>query len=168
MNEIRLIFPTKEHEDDAMNYIQEHLLNDEATLHGDSGLDSAPNYDEWLSKIHNNLTGEIRSIIFFAIRQSDNKLLGTINIRYPYEGYVKMYGHIGYGVRPSERKKGYATKMLKLALKYCKEISLERVLLTCDKSNAASVKTIIKCSGKFEYETLQESGELLQRYWISI
>ncbi len=95
-------------------------------------------------------------------------MIGTLNVRYPYEGYVKVHGHIGYGIRPSERKKGYATEVLKLALEYCKEIGLTEVLLTCDKSNIASAKTIRKCSGKLEHETSQENGDVLQRYWISI
>ncbi len=167
MDEIELIFPLKTHEVDAIQYYQEHLLNGEATLHGDSGLDNAKSYGEWLTTIDKALTSEIRSIIFFAIRQSDKKLIGTINVRYPYESYVKIHGHIGYGVRPSEREKGYATMMLKLALGYCKEIGLKRVLLTCDKSNIASAKTIKNCSGIFEYETLQD-GEILQRYWINV
>lgn len=55
------------------------------------------------------LNREIHSIIFFAIRKKDKKLIGTINVRYPYLGYVQIHGHIGYGIRPSERRKGYAT-----------------------------------------------------------
>ena len=168
MDELQLIFPTKIHELAAEEYLSEHLNFGETTLHGDSGLDSAKSYDEWLVRINNALTAEIPSIIFFAFRKSDNKMLGTINIRHPYEGYVKIYGHIGYGIRPSERNKGYATQMLTLALAHCKEIGLEKVLLTCDKSNTASRKTITKCNGVFESESLQDDGEFLQRYWITI
>ena len=166
MNEIELVFPTKAHEIDAKEYFEEHILNGENNLHGDSGLDSAESYDEWLKKINDALTREIHSIIFFAIRKRDKKLIGTINVRYPYLGYVKIHGHIGYGIRPSERRKGYATMMLKLALEHCKKVGLEKVLLTCDKSNLASAKTIMKCSGVFENEEKQNDGDFLQRYWI--
>lgn len=168
MNDIELIFPTKFHEIDVADYYNEHILTGENVLHGDSGLDHAKNYDDWLEKIKSDLNNEIFSIIFFAVRKCDNKLLGTINIRCLYKGYVQTYGNIGYGVRPSERKKGYATKMLKLALDYCKEIGLENILLTCDKSNHVSAKTITKCSGIFENEILQDNGEFLQRYWIKL
>jgi len=168
MIELELVFPTKIHETVAAEYYQEHLTFGESVLHGDSGLDSANSYDEWLEKIHHALHTEIRSIIFFAFRKSDNKMIGTINIRYPYEGYVQVHGHIGYGVRPSERKKGHATAMLRLALAHCKEIGLKKVLLTCDKSNIASSKTIGKCFGTFESESLQSDATVLQRYWISI
>lgn len=168
MNEIELIFPTRTYEKDVMEYYKEHILIGENTLHGDSGLDNAKSYDEWLEKINKDLNNEIHSIIFFAIRKCDDKLIGTINIRYPYENYVQIYGHIGYGVRPSERKKGYATIILKSALEYCKTLELKEILLTCDKSNIASAKVIKKCSGIFENEILQTDGNFLQRYWIKL
>jgi predicted acetyltransferase len=168
MNEIELVFPTKAHEADAMEYRKEHILNGENNINGDNGLDNTENYDEWLTKINAAQTGEIHSFTFFAIRKSDKKLIGNINIRYPYLDYVQLYGHIGYSIRPSERRKGYATMMLKLALEYCKRIGLREVLLTCDKSNIASAKTIIKCAGVFESEEAQGDGELLQRYWIKL
>jgi predicted acetyltransferase len=168
MNNIKLIFPTKAHENVAAEYYQEHLAFGEDTLHGDSGLDSAKSYDEWLERITEAVNIEIRSMIFFAFRTSDNKMIGTINVRHPYEGYVRIHGHIGYGVRPSERKKGYATIMLNLALEYCKGIGLEKVLLTCDKSNIASINTILKCNGVFESEAMQDGGDFLQRYWITL
>ena len=109
MDEIELVFPSKVYETYAKEYFNEHVLYGEHTLHGDSGLDSSKSYTEWLIKINNDLNSEIRSIVFFAIQKRDNKLVGIINVRYPYQGYVQKYGHIGYGVRPSERKKGYAT-----------------------------------------------------------
>lgn len=168
MNDIELTFPLKIHEKDAKDYFDEHISDGENTLHGDSGLDHAVNYDGWLEKINNDLKSEICSVIFFAIRKSDKKLIGTINIRYPYKGYVQKYGNIGYGVRPSERKKGYAAEMLKSALGYCKKNGLKEVLITCGKSNTASAKTIIKCAGAFESEELQSDGEILQRYWIKL
>ena len=168
MNELELIFPTKHHETAAADYLQEHITHGENTLHGDSFLDEAKDYNLWLTQINEALQVEIPSIIFFAIRKSDNKMIGTINIRHPYEGYVKIHGHIGYGVRPTERGKGYATAMLKLALEYCKTIGLEQVLLTCDDTNTASAKTITKCGGVFECKSQQPEGYTLQRYWIHI
>ncbi|MCL1877394.1 MAG: GNAT family N-acetyltransferase [Defluviitaleaceae bacterium] len=168
MGDIELVFPTKFHEASVSEYLREHIDFGENSLHGDSYLDEAESYDEWLMNINKALHGEIPSVIFFAVRKIDGKMLGTINVRHPYKGYVQIHGHIGYGVRPSERGKGYATSMLKLALDYCKDIGLEKVLLTCDKSNVASAKTITKCLGVFESESLQPDGRTLQRYWINI
>jgi len=168
MDKIELVFPAKHHETAASEYLKEHIAFGENTLHGDSFLDSAASFDCWLKDINEALTGEIPSIIFFAIRKFDDRLLGTINIRHPYKGYVQVHGHIGYGIRPSERGKGYATTMLQLALDYCKTIGLEKILLTCDKSNVASAKTIQKCLGIFESEIQKENGDTSQRYWINI
>lgn len=82
--------------------------------------------------------------------------------------YLLSYGgHIGYSVRRSERKKGYATEMLKLALKECEGLGITKVLLTCDKDNIASAKTIIKNEGILENE-VQEEGGITQRYWINL
>ncbi len=168
MNDITLLFPTKLHEAAAAGYYQEHVSAGESTLHGDSGLDSAKSYDEWLVKIAKDMTTDVTSIIFFAIRPSDQKLIGTINIRFPYAGYVQTYGHIGYGVRPSERRKGYAAAMLRLALAYCKKIGLNKVLLTCYAGNAASEKTILSCGGVLEGEMLLPDGDVSKRYWIEV
>ncbi|MCL2367865.1 MAG: GNAT family N-acetyltransferase [Oscillospiraceae bacterium] len=168
MDEIELIFPTKAHELAARGYHQEHIAAGENELHGDAGLDSAESYDKWLEEIEEAQDIEIPSMIFFAFRKSDNKMIGTINVRHPYAGYVKIHGHIGYGVRPSERGKGYATTMLNLALAYCQELGLEQVLLTCDQSNIASKHIIIKCQGVFEGTSLQEDGNVLERYWINV
>jgi predicted acetyltransferase len=76
-------------------------------------------------------------------------------------------GHIGYGIRPSERKKGYASLMLSLALPIAKKVGLEKVLITCDKSNLGSARTIISNGGVLENE-VREEDDIVQRYWIDI
>ena len=75
--------------------------------------------------------------------------------------------HIGDGIRPSERRKGYATKMISLALEECKKLGMDKVLLVCDKDNIGSVKSIIDNGGVLENEVLKE-GKLIQRYWIML
>ena len=75
----------------------------------------------------------------------DNRLVGMVNIRYSLNEYCFNYsGNIGYSVRKSERKKGYATEILNLALTELKKKGINRVLMTCNKSNIASSKVIIK------------------------
>lgn len=76
-------------------------------------------------------------------------------------------GHIGDGVRPSERRKGYATEIIRLALQECKKLGLDRVLITCHKDNIGSVKSIVKNGGILENEVL-EGGKPLQRYWVDL
>ena len=72
------------------------------------------------------------------------------------------------GVRPSERRKGYATKMLAKALEYCRdEIGLEKVMIACYKSNEPSRKTILNAGGELEKE-YEKDGEIVQIYWINL
>lgn len=87
-------------------------------------------------------------------------------------GYVSMEklktgGHIGDGIRPSERRKGYATAMIALALDECKKLGISRVLMCCDKDNVGSVRSIIKNGGVLENE-VEGNGHIVQRYWIQL
>lgn len=94
-----------------------------------------------------------------------------IQIRHFLNEYLLQYGgHIGYSVRKSERNKGYAKEELRQALIYCKDIlHINRVLLTCNKDNFASQKTILSKGGKKENEVLiEEENCVIERYWIDL
>ena len=68
---------------------------------------------------------------FLFIREEDKRLVGMIQVRHYFNDYLSKFGgHIGYSIRPSERKKGYAKAMLKAVLPFCREIGLEKVLVT--------------------------------------
>lgn len=72
-------------------------------------------------------------------------------------------------MRPTERRRGYATEMLSLALEHCADLGIGRVLVTCDKSNIASARVIQKNGGLLENEVAtSELAEVLQRYWIEV
>ncbi|NFO05019.1 GNAT family N-acetyltransferase [Clostridium botulinum] len=112
--------------------------------------------------------GIVPSDIYFLVDDNSKYLIGAIDIRHYLNEYLLKYGgNIGYGIRPSERKKGYATEMLYLALEECKTKGLSKVLITCFKSNVASANTIIKNGGILENE-IAESGNVKQRYWIQL
>lgn len=97
-----------------------------------------------------------------------NRFVGAVNIRhYLNENLLLGGGHIGDGVRPSERGKGIGTRMIALALEECRRLGIDRVLMTCDKDNVASAKTIRNNGGVLENEVLID-GEIVQRYWISL
>lgn len=129
-------------------------------------------YNEWLDynkkieKKENCTKDIVTASNYFLV--SNNRIIGGINIRHSLNEYLKKYGgHIGYGIRPTERKKGYAVLMLSLALSIIKDIGVNKVLITCNKNNIYSAKTIIKCGGILENETLKED-KVLQRYWIDV
>lgn len=96
-------------------------------------------------------------------------MVGAINIRhYLNDNLLKHGGHIGDGVRPSERQKGIATRMIALGLEECKKLGLKRVLMTCRKDNIGSAKSIINNGGILENEIKQDDGVVTQRYWIDL
>jgi len=106
---------------------------------------------------------------YFALDKDRNIFVGAVNIRhYLNEGLKKGGGHIGDGVRPSERRKGVATKMIGLALEKCKELNIDRVLMFCLKDNIGSAKSIINNGGIYDGEYIEEDGNIFNRYWINL
>jgi len=96
-------------------------------------------------------------VTYYAKDKSTNKLLGAVNVRYYLtKATYETWGHIGFGVRPSERRKGYATEMLMLALDECRRMKMEKVFIGCLKDNIASAKTIEKCGGFLRGSTTTE------------
>lgn len=111
--------------------------------------------------------GFVPASLYFLIDEN-KKIYGALHIRHELNDYLLNYGgHIGYGIRPSERRKGLATNMLSLSLPIVKKLGINKVLVTCDKENIASAKTIINNGGILENE-VTEYGEVTQRYWIEI
>ena len=78
----------------------------------------------------------------------------------------KRGGHIGYGIRPEFRGRGYATKILADSLELLRAMGVGKVLVTCDDSNLASAKVIEKCGGVLENIIETEDGERVRRYWL--
>lgn len=173
--ELELVFPTIEYREQLEEYVQEHIDNNEYKLNGVGGLDTVKDFDKWLEKINNDLSEKtivgslIPSTVFLGVRKSDNKVVGMLQIRHKLT--KKLYfniGHIGDGVRPSERRKGYATEMIRLALEECKKLGINKVLMACNKENIASAKSIMKNGGILENEVISEGGKVDQRYWINL
>ena len=112
---------------------------------------------------------KVPSSTFFLLDIDRNKLIGACNIRhYLNDDLMFDGGHIGDGIRPSERRKGYATKMIELALIECKKLGIDKVLITCDKDNIGSAKSITNNGGILENEVIDSNGKIVQRYWINI
>lgn len=112
----------------------------------------------------------VQATQFLYVRKADRRVVGMIQVRHYLNDYLAQFaGHIGYSIRPSERRKGYAKAMLAAALPYCKEIGLKKVLITCDDGNIASEKTILANGGVYE-STVFEADENVdvKRFWIDI
>lgn len=128
-------------------------------------------YEEWLRDALRMETQAPAGFVpahCFCLTDSRGAMLGAIQIRHRLnETLLRTGGHIGYGVRPGARRKGCAEAMLAFALPAAKRLGIDRVLITCAKSNTASAHTILHCGGILENEIL-EPGRVTQRYWIDL
>ena len=105
---------------------------------------------------------------YFAFDKERNVIVGAICIRhYLTEALLNSGGHIGDGVRPSERRKGYATEMIGLALQKCKEMNIDKVMMSCHKDNVGSKKSIMNNGGVYDQDII-DGNEILERYWINL
>jgi predicted acetyltransferase len=114
--------------------------------------------------------GWVRSTTFWLVRDG-RTILGTASLRHALNDYLeRLGGHIGYSVRPTERRKGYATLMLGKVLDHARKLGLAGVLITCDKNNIASASLIQNNGGVLEDEipSDQPSRAWTQRYWIGL
>lgn len=103
---------------------------------------SRRNWERWLAEEEKQ-----GQQLFFLLRE-DGKLLGAVSIRPQERGEnLRINGHCGYGIRPSERRKGYAVEMLSMAVKLLQEQGVMPVIVTCDEENVASEKTLKRCGG---------------------
>jgi predicted acetyltransferase len=169
---MKLLKPSIEYKQQVLEYKNEFIENGD-DLAGTSYLRNFDEYEEWMKFVFDNENEstkhtEVTANVFLAIREEDNKLIGMINIRHTLNEYLYNYGgHIGYSVKKSERGKGYAREMLKIALMKCSKLKIKKVLLTCDANNIASAKVIKSCGGILENEVTND-GKLIQRYWIEL
>lgn len=127
-------------------------------------------FDHYLANLEVKGTSEgtVPDSTFFCLDTERDIFVGAVNIRhYLNEGLLLNGGHIGDGVRPSQRRKGIATKMIGLALEECRKLGIDRVLMVCDKNNIGSAKSIQNNGGVLENEVLVD-GVVEQRYWIDL
>lgn len=175
MEKFKLEVPTLERKIEAIEYIEEHLKYN-SKINGVGSLDDyIDNYEMWLSKIEQDKDieyihgiGRVPAETYFLVRESDHKIIGMINIRLELNDALRKHGgHIGYGIRPTERRKGYSKINLYLALLRCKEVGIDKVMLSCDQSNLGSDKTIRGLGGILE-KVDTSNNKKMNIYWIDV
>ena len=175
MEEFLLIRPRSEYAGQIIEYRQE-FLDAGDSMDGTRPLRRTPNPEEYIricSEYENPLKVPARLVPatqFLFLRKSDNKLVGMIQVTNSFKDYLeKNAGHIGYSVWPSERRKGYAKEMLSMTLPFCREIGIDKVLITCIDGNIGSEKTILANGGIYEYAIHEPDENVnLKRFWITL
>jgi predicted acetyltransferase len=169
---LSLIQPRLELEDSYIGLVQEFLANDEPLI----PFPLAFAYDDFpamLKKLADQSKGIdlpegfIANSTFWLLNQ-EQEVVGVSNLRHALTPKLEHEGgHIGYGIRPSQRGKGYGHTILEKTLNKAWELGLDKVLLSCTKQNLASNKVIIKNGGNFDSDAYSEQHKQpINRYWI--
>ena len=175
MEEFILIRPTSEYATQIVEYRQE-FLDACDSMDGCGPLRRIEDPHEYVKLCKDCESPEdvptnlVPATQLLFVRKSDDRLVGMIQIRHCFNDYLEKFGgHIGYSIRPSERRNGYAKEMLRMALPFCREIGLEKVLITCIDGNIGSEKTILANGGAYESTTHEPNdNKYLKRFWICL
>ena len=179
MEQFYLELPSKNRKDKILDYINEIIIYNSETngLGALSKIIDGYSFEEALEiclnmqyKKYAKKLGKSQVKTFLLIRKNDDKIIGCINIRWNLTDYMKKYsGNIGYGIRPTERNKGYNKINLYLGLLEAKKLNLNKVMLVCETNNLPSSKTIEALGGILERKEIDPNdGVLTSYYWIDV
>ena len=174
MNKTQLVVPIAKFEQAYADLADEYESKQEARIPFTLGL-KFENFADLLRRLDDDSKGKnlpdgfVPHSSFWLVDLQD-RILGVSNVRHELTDRLRREGgHIGYGIRPSERRKGYGTIILRKTLEKAREIGIRRALVTCDKQNIASRKVILSNGGIFDSEEFIDSrGCVIQRFWIEL
>lgn len=179
MEQFYLQIPSSKRKNEIIDYFDEFVMYN-SDINGSGGLDkilSGYTFEQALDRCLNmrneeyaKKLGRCQAKTFLLIRKNDNKIIGTINVRWNLTEKMKQFGgNIGYGIRPTERRKGYNKINLYLGLIEAQKLGLDKVMLDCDVKNLGSDKTILALGGILERtEVNPDDGILTNVYWIKV
>ncbi len=167
---LKLVKASKQYEKQIKDMLDEWYASKEKIIPYAIRKDDYHDFENYCKnlEVKEGSNGLVPDSTFFCLDTDRDIIVGAVNIRhYLNESLLVSGGHIGDGVRPSERRKGIATKMIALSLEECKKLKIDKVLMVCNKNNIGSKKSIINNGGVLENE-IEVDGEIVERYWITI
>ena len=179
MEKFYLEIPSIERKNEIIDYLNE-FVEYNSDINGAGSLDKiyeGYTFEQALERCLNmedkeyaESVGRCQGKTFLLIRENDNKIVGTINLRWNLsEAMLRFGGHIGYGIRPTERRKGYNKINLYLGMMEAKKVGLDKVMLDCDVNNLGSDKTLKALGGVLERTEIDPSdGILTNVYWFDV
>ncbi|MGR9049686.1 GNAT family N-acetyltransferase [Halobacillus faecis] len=170
---MKLVEPTIELEESYLCFYKEWKESGEAMIPWVIEKDPT-NFHDMVQNLHNDANGLdlpegfVPGSTYWLVDQ-ENKVIGAVNIRHSLtEPLRNAGGHIGYGIRPSQRRKGYATELLRLSLEKSRELGIPSALVVCDEINIGSMKTILNNGGVEDHDFIEDDGNVVKRYWIDL
>ncbi len=172
--QVQLVEPTVALEESFLSMVEEYRLAGEERYQHIEEIERG-DFATYVRRLQEQAAGVglqpgyVPASTFWMVRDG-RRILGVSRLRHRLSRDLKITGgHIGYDIRPSERRKGYGTSILALTLPKAKALGLKRVLLTCLSDNASSARIIEKNGGVFQDEIFSRPmGGRLRRYWIEL
>jgi predicted acetyltransferase len=174
IEECQLIEPRADLEASHKTFVAEFQARGEPIVPWVVGL-TYPSFEDYLGMLGRAAQGiglrqgVVPHSTYWLINDSQ-QIVAISNLRHDLTNdLLKHGGHIGYGVRPSSRRQGYGTEVLRQTMIQALQIGITRARMTCDKDNIASARTILRNGGILdEEEFMPEHGHVVSRYWINI
>jgi predicted acetyltransferase len=169
-----LVFPDAKFKESYLTALKEYHAEDLPVYRSLDENVVAQDFAAFVQKLRDEATGQnlpagyMPHTVFWLVEA--DKYLGRVDIRHELNDFLhKVGGHIGYDVRPSERRKGYGNQALELGLQKAKELGIKNILITCDVDNVGSNKIIQANGGVLENtEPMGDGKPDKNRYWIAV
>lgn len=174
MQELVFVAPNASMRRAMDDYRREHLERGERQIFGGAWLEQVGSFAEWLHLVKMNADIRrvpphwVQSSTFCVIRKSDGYLVGMADIHHTLNAFLRdAGGHLSYGVRPTQRGRGYGTQILRMSLSYLHQIGVQHALINCARNNVPAVRTIEKNGGRPVSSYRHAAGYSVLRYWMS-